>query len=308
MKNEKFIFLKFTTAFEGIKMNRNIGVVKSIWSGVSKRLVHYKVTPKNYPKVNIKDVELEKPRYGFREERPALLSQEITDTLYPSADIKQAYLEAGKPVPIRYRNNSDLIAKRHYENYKEAIATGEAHFRIGENEVYLPKARVVLLKPSAKHTPYQARFLVPRNFNKMDLRDYLWNLYGLRALNVTSQLSPVKLSRTGADYSTYRRPQVKTMTIEMDEPFVWPEHSKEKIDQYNKQAKSQKDAIRKKALGGMQELNESKAFDGLYKRPELVNTFVPKRLKKQGSSIVQDYKKHSESKQDKELLSNYLGL
>lgn len=109
------------------------------------------------------------------------------------------------------------------------------HFKVGGKELFFPKARIILLRPNAKHTPYQAKFIVPKSFNKLDLRDYLFNIYGLRALNVTTQLLHGRYMRVSANAGRYRGPQIKKMTIEMEEPFIWPsEPSIGENDNWNK--------------------------------------------------------------------------
>ncbi|SCU88714.1 LANO_0D02872g1_1 [Lachancea nothofagi CBS 11611] len=111
---------------------------------------------------------------------------------------------------------------------REAIAQGKPHFRVGGTQHYFPKARLVLLRPNAKHTPYQAKFIVPKSFNKLDLRDYLFHVYGLRAMNVTTQLLHGKYTRVNQVMPRYRAPQIKKMTIDMAEPFIWPAEPKDK--------------------------------------------------------------------------------
>lgn len=109
------------------------------------------------------------------------------------------------------------------------------HFKVGGKELFFPKARIILLRPNAKHTPYQAKFIVPKSFNKLDLRDYLFNIYGLRALNITTQLLHGKYMRVSPFAGRYRGPQIKKMTIEMEEPFIWPsEPSISENDHWNK--------------------------------------------------------------------------
>lgn len=100
------------------------------------------------------------------------------------------------------------------------------HYQVGGKELYFPKARIILLRPNAKHTPYQAKFIVPKSFNKLDLRDYLFNIYGLRALNITTQLLHGKYMRVSPYAGRFRGPQIKKMTIEMEDPFIWPNEPK----------------------------------------------------------------------------------
>ncbi|KAK9455673.1 hypothetical protein V1511DRAFT_498405 [Dipodascopsis uninucleata] len=88
------------------------------------------------------------------------------------------------------------------------------HFRLGHKEVYFPNKPVILMQPfSSNYNPYKATFMVPSAFNKFDLRDYLYNIYGLAVKKVTSNLKFNKY-----EYQTY-----KYMTVEMDEPFVYPD-------------------------------------------------------------------------------------
>ncbi|SCU95189.1 LADA_0G14114g1_1 [Lachancea dasiensis] len=113
---------------------------------------------------------------------------------------------------------------------REAVAQGKPHFKVGETEHYFPKARLILLRPNAKHTPFQAKFIVPKSFNKLDLRDYLFHVYGLRAMNITTQLLHGKYTRVNQVMPRYRAPQIKKMTIDMAEPFIWPKEPENKDD------------------------------------------------------------------------------
>lgn len=272
------------------------------------RSLHYREVAKNYPKVNIKNVELDKPRFGFRKERQPLISQLVRDTLFPTTKIRARYIQEGKPVPIKYRNNSDEIARSNYEKYQDEVANGLPHFRVGGKQVYLPKARVCLLRPNAKHTPYQAKFLVPRNFNKMDLRDYLWHVYGLRALNVTVQLLHARFTRGPNDYARYRGPQFKKMTIDMEDPFVWPELPDEVESQHKQNREDQIESINYKNATGSNKFKPSEAFGGLYKKPELPNSFVSTNLQKKGERVVNNYNQFMEKKSNNDLIRNYLKL
>ena len=81
-------------------------------------------------------------------------------------------------------------------------------------------------------SPRFAAFYVPLNFNKLDLRDYLDRLYGVKALKIRSvveQQRPTRERPLGKNgYGRWRRPQSKKrMTVELAEPFVWPEEPKD---------------------------------------------------------------------------------
>ncbi|KAF2667695.1 hypothetical protein BT63DRAFT_456995 [Microthyrium microscopicum] len=110
---------------------------------------------------------------------------------------------------------------------------GVAHFPVGHKEIHLPDVKVILLRTPELH-PRFAKFEVPLTFTKLDLRDFLWHGYQVRALNVRSWVfqRPVQLLRPGldkklgiqGDHNKWGRKQaLKYMIIEMDEPFIWPE-------------------------------------------------------------------------------------
>jgi len=67
---------------------------------------------------------------------------------------------------------------------------------------------------------------VPLNINKLDLRDYLKNVYNVDVYNVRSFIVQQKLQRTRpASPGTvdYWRPRaIKKMTVELVKPFVYP--------------------------------------------------------------------------------------
>ncbi|KAJ5312455.1 hypothetical protein PENANT_c027G03848 [Penicillium antarcticum] len=96
--------------------------------------------------------------------------------------------------------------------------------------VYLPQFRIALIR-TPKLSPYYAQFRVPLAFNKFDLRDYLQNLYGVGVHGIRSyvQQQPItRITRDGKGYGPWRRPKSqKRMTVELREPFVWPEEPKD---------------------------------------------------------------------------------
>ncbi|MCJ1311996.1 hypothetical protein MMC25_005670 [Agyrium rufum] len=87
----------------------------------------------------------------------------------------------------------------------------------GKKQIYLPNFTITLLR--TPHLPANyAQFLVPLNLNKFDLKDYLYNVYNVRALKVRSFViqSRVQSLPNGAKY----RPQAeKKMTVEMVPPW-----------------------------------------------------------------------------------------
>lgn len=278
--------------------------ISSLW----KRCIHYKVAKKQYPEVKVEDVVLNPPRAGFRKVRPPLLSQLVTDTLFPSIEIRNKYVEAGKPIPRKFGSQSDEIARRNYLRFQEEVAAGEPSFKVGGNQIYFPSGRICLLRPNAKHTPYQAKFLVPKSMNKMDLRDYLWHIYGLRTVNITVQLLHAPFKRGLTDYARHRGPQLKKMTVDMLEPFVWPEVPKDLEEQAKKDSDNERQVIEHKNSSGSDKLKPIEAYDGLYKRPSLPDAFVSSKSRREGAERVASLEKSSRLIEDKKRAAQVLGL
>lgn len=190
-----------------------------------------------------------------------------------------------------------------------SIDKGEAHFRVGGKKLYFPTARVILLRPNAKHTPYQAKFIVPKAFNRLDLRDYLYHLYGLRAFNITTQLLHAPYTRDGNAVGRYRTGQIKKMTVDMTEPFVWPEEPENKdawnIAFFKELEKFSED----KQAFGSDKLKAGRAFGGVlgpYKhRPE---PFIPKKLKSQLINEKNKVRVKHDRVDEVELVTRHLGL
>lgn len=86
-----------------------------------------------------------------------------------------------------------------------------------------PKFTVALLH-TPRASPYHARFLVPLDFSKYDLRDYLYHAYNVRCFNIRSVVKQQPVRDTRDQPRHWFRPESqKFMTVEMEEPFVWPE-------------------------------------------------------------------------------------
>ncbi|PHH69788.1 hypothetical protein CDD80_6499 [Ophiocordyceps camponoti-rufipedis] len=108
------------------------------------------------------------------------------------------------------------------EAFKAAASKAPA-FKLGQKKLYLPQHVVAMLRfPNVPHN--EACFLVPRRFNKFDLRDYLWNAYGVEVKNVRSNVvqQAIALRRNTANAS-YRPQPLKYMRVTLCKPFEWPE-------------------------------------------------------------------------------------
>lgn len=65
---------------------------------------------------------------------------------------------------------------------------------------------------------------MPLRFTKLDLRDYLWNLYNVEVRKVRSYVKQQPLARRNAYSNSWYRPlPLKIMTVELAKPFQWPD-------------------------------------------------------------------------------------
>ncbi|KAF1840784.1 mitochondrial ribosomal protein subunit L23 [Cucurbitaria berberidis CBS 394.84] len=105
----------------------------------------------------------------------------------------------------------------------DAIPITKKLIAFGSKKIYLPKFTVALVRtPSI--SPYHARFLVPLDFSKYDLRDYLYHAYNVKCFNIRSYVKQMPVRDTREQPRHWFRPESKKyMTVEMDDPFVWPE-------------------------------------------------------------------------------------
>ena len=101
-------------------------------------------------------------------------------------------------------------------------------FPLGSKKVYLPNF-VIILKRNPPLEPYHAVFEVPLNLGKLDLRDYLWNLYGVKSLSIRSSILPGVLKRKYTKGRSRPRfgPMIRTkarkkMIVQLAKPFLYP--------------------------------------------------------------------------------------
>ncbi|KAJ5697674.1 54S ribosomal protein [Penicillium malachiteum] len=124
-------------------------------------------------------------------------------------------------------------------------------------QVYLPSFTIALARTPFL-SPRYAQFHVPLNFNKLDMRDYLKNLYNVNVIKIRSYVEqqPItRITRDGRSLGKWRRPKsTKRMTVELREPFVWPE-APASLDQWEHEAwkttnKAQQEAQKEGAQKG----------------------------------------------------------
>ncbi|ODV87510.1 hypothetical protein CANARDRAFT_195104 [[Candida] arabinofermentans NRRL YB-2248] len=193
---------------------------------------------------------------------------------------------------------------------KEALEKDEPHFSVGSKKLFFPSARICLLRPNAKHTPYQAKFIVPKSFNKLDLRDYLYHIYNLRVLNITSTLTPAKFDRSlPMPYRTrFRSPQFKKMTVDLMDPFVWPAETKEFEQELELVEQLKIYGEDKNSAVGSDLLKPTKAFGGIIDQKPRAMNFIPKKLKRQMRNTKRRDVAHYRRLETEKLIEQYVAL
>ncbi|ORY63180.1 uncharacterized protein BCR38DRAFT_436114 [Pseudomassariella vexata] len=104
------------------------------------------------------------------------------------------------------------------------MAAAARGVKTGTKQVFLPQAIVTLCRPPTNRIlpPQFAHFRVPLRFNKLDIRDYLQNLYNVESVGVRSHILQRSPRRNPITRRIGRPPPWKFMTVEMKQPFVWP--------------------------------------------------------------------------------------
>ncbi|KAI0460988.1 hypothetical protein LJB42_001317 [Komagataella kurtzmanii] len=202
------------------------------------------------------------------------------------------------------------LSRKWYDLSQKAIEQGKPHFRLGQKKIYFPSARVILLRPNAKHTPYQAKFVVPKSFNKLDLRDYLYHIYGLRAFNITTQLLHGKFTRSlPMPFRARRRsPQIKKMTIDMQDPFVWPDPQNSYLQDELDLSEESKQYFQDRTSPGADKNKRSLAFGGIIDPEPAAENFVPKKLSRQMKNKKQKALEQEKRQSQEELIRQYISL
>lgn len=127
----------------------------------------------------------------------------------------------------------------------DAVPISKKLIAFGSKKIYLPKFTVAMVRTPGL-SPYHARFLVPLDFSKYDLRDYLYHAYNVKCFNIRSYVKqmPVR-DLQSKQRSWFRADSEKYMTVEMEQPFVWPALPEDVkpwgIGEYAKQVKENAD-------------------------------------------------------------------
>jgi hypothetical protein len=132
-----------------------------------------------------------------------------------------------------YDNNPNLLPEEKYQLLRYPVSYFARPYRVPlsqRKQVYLPEFDVTFLR-TPQLGPYYAKFEVPLWFNKLDTQSYLKNVYNVDVVHVRSHVTPSKKESRdpskGGKGGAYRTPSQKFMTVQLEEPFEWPEEIKE---------------------------------------------------------------------------------
>ncbi|RCI10355.1 hypothetical protein L249_4375 [Ophiocordyceps polyrhachis-furcata BCC 54312] len=139
-------------------------------------------------------------------------------------------------------------------------------FRLGKKQIYLPTHVITMLRRD--NSPLnEACFRVPLTFTKFDLRDYLWNLYGVEVRSVSSVVAQQGLQRRSRMSSSVYRPlSRKYMTVVLTKPFQWPDPPSNLEPWYNDMWKKREEAEEKRRTA-TEESNGYKKMSLISKQP-----------------------------------------
>lgn len=91
----------------------------------------------------------------------------------------------------------------------------------GGRKIYLASDIIKLVRPPPNAIPTDAYFRIPPHMNKLDLRNYLYRIYNLKALDIRTYNPPVK-SYVDVYGKRQNLPIYKKAVITMQEGFRWP--------------------------------------------------------------------------------------
>ncbi|KAI9715712.1 MAG: hypothetical protein M1828_000727 [Chrysothrix sp. TS-e1954] len=156
---------------------------------------------------------------------------------------------------VTSRKKTPVSVQHHLREQKaarERWTVPDTPFYVGQKKVYLPYFTITLLR-----TPFQpptlARFHVPLWFSKLDLRDYLFHTYSVAILSTRSfvkyiPVRPPPLARQSPKRFYAPKPR-KYMTVELKDPFVWPDEPSEEVlerEFENKRGEEMRDGLKVK--------------------------------------------------------------
>jgi large subunit ribosomal protein L23 len=127
---------------------------------------------------------------------------------------------------------------------------------------------------------------VPLSFNKLDLRDYLLHAYNVATVGVRSAIYQRPPGRSSVHGRIFRPLPIKMMTVELTQPFVWPERPEDKSP-WETEAVARRKAAQKR----QQRFQEHVQKTGhMWLRDELPREEDSKSLRKEAKRLLQEGK------------------
>ncbi|KAI9593561.1 hypothetical protein BDF19DRAFT_467169 [Syncephalis fuscata] len=123
-------------------------------------------------------------------------------------------------------------------------------FRLGTKRVYFPNLILTLVRSNLP--PNQAVFRVEPHVNKLDVRDYLWHVYGVRILDVRTAVflgrERTHITKSGIP-RVKRDPTWKKVIVTLADEFNFPEPPNVEDDFGGKEAKAYRERLRARTRG-----------------------------------------------------------
>lgn len=107
--------------------------------------------------------------------------------------------------------------------------TGEQTVQVEDivgKRIYFPNWELQMIRnatsPGQPYNPWEATFRAPYSVTKLDVRSYLWAVYGVKCTYIRTQIVPTVIKRNKMNKKTRRRGH-KRVIVGLVEPFYYPE-------------------------------------------------------------------------------------
>jgi len=129
---------------------------------------------------------------------------------------------AGTPQPDS--RQSKALEATYGKTHKYARTMGQAN-RLADTAalkgIKLPSTTMMMLRPAKPMRPTEVVFRVPINFNKLQIKDYIEEIYRTPVMRVQTSIfiGKTRLNKLGF---YYLRPDWKKAVVRLSEPFKFP--------------------------------------------------------------------------------------
>jgi hypothetical protein len=195
-------------------------------------------------RVQIRKWETQKAKLMKTQPGRKLLAQHFPASYQKALLAKQSpnTFKSSRSNPVRVNKDLESLFPAKHQRimlHKTPQIPRTPNFKVGTKKVYLPNI-IITLRRNTKLEPYHAVFDVPLNLSKLDLRDYLWHLYGVKTISIRSSILPGILRRKYAGTKSAQRwgPMRRTkarkkMIVQLAKPFRYPrELNRRELDEY----------------------------------------------------------------------------